>query len=322
MNSPQRTMKRVVKRTGPSLLSLTLFFSVIFALVPAQVSANSGLRRAQQLFRTSKYRKATVVLQGVVENRALGSTKRAQAAELLAICYLLLGEVPWAEKAFARLLNIAPDHRLRLGAKSKRVKAAFAKARKAYAKRSTKEARATGSSRRRRRRRDVEQKHPVVEVAAGPQLRIKRLPDQAQATAGRVWRLVVELEGALDPGSLTLYGATLGQSYVDHPMRQQNGRWIASIPLPESQKQTRFKYFIEAKDGRGEVVARLGKHAEPLVESVAAQKNISRPIPVYKRWWFWTIIGVAVAGGATAGLVVGLDNVPEGSLAPGVVRLR
>ncbi|MCA9523499.1 MAG: PEGA domain-containing protein [Myxococcales bacterium] len=27
--------------------------------------------------------------------------------------------------------------------------------------------------------------------------------------------------------------------------------------------------------------------------------------PFYKTWWFWTIIGVAVAGGATAGIVLG-----------------
>jgi tetratricopeptide (TPR) repeat protein len=27
--------------------------------------------------------------------------------------------------------------------------------------------------------------------------------------------------------------------------------------------------------------------------------------PIYKRWWFWTVIGVVVAGGVTAGVVAG-----------------
>jgi hypothetical protein len=29
------------------------------------------------------------------------------------------------------------------------------------------------------------------------------------------------------------------------------------------------------------------------------------PRPFYKTWWFWTLIGAAAAGGATAGAVVG-----------------
>jgi len=40
--------------------------------------------------------------------------------------------------------------------------------------------------------------------------------------------------------------------------------------------------------------------------------------PVYKRWWFWTVIGVAVAGAVTAGVVAtqvgGSDRLPAGQL--------
>ncbi|MCB9558072.1 MAG: hypothetical protein H6707_18300 [Deltaproteobacteria bacterium] len=46
------------------------------------------------------------------------------------------------------------------------------------------------------------------------------------------------------------------------------------------------------------------------------------PRPIYKRWWFWTAIGVVVAGGATAtALALGAErkSAPSGSLDPGVV---
>ncbi len=33
--------------------------------------------------------------------------------------------------------------------------------------------------------------------------------------------------------------------------------------------------------------------------------------PVYRRWWFWTIIGVAVVGGAATGVAVGMSNQDE-----------
>ena len=50
----------------------------------------------------------------------------------------------------------------------------------------------------------------------------------------------------------------------------------------------------------------------------------SGPTPVYKRWWFWTVIGVAVAGATTA-TVFALqpkDVSPvDGSLPPGRIQL-
>lgn len=33
-----------------------------------------------------------------------------------------------------------------------------------------------------------------------------------------------------------------------------------------------------------------------------------RETPTYKKWWVWTLVGVAVAGGAAAGLAVGLSR--------------
>ena len=47
--------------------------------------------------------------------------------------------------------------------------------------------------------------------------------------------------------------------------------------------------------------------AEAYAASGDEQANIVEPRrPVYRRWWFWTILGVVVAGAVTAGTVVGV----------------
>ena len=53
--------------------------------------------------------------------------------------------------------------------------------------------------------------------------------------------------------------------------------------------------------------------AAPVVVDEAPPVAAPEPVaeddtPVYKQWWFWTVIGVAVVGGVTAGLVVGLQD--------------
>jgi tetratricopeptide (TPR) repeat protein len=46
--------------------------------------------------------------------------------------------------------------------------------------------------------------------------------------------------------------------------------------------------------------------------------------PVYKRWWLWTLVGAAVVGGVTAGVVVGVQRAQQvdepASPLPAVVR--
>ena len=45
-----------------------------------------------------------------------------------------------------------------------------------------------------------------------------------------------------------------------------------------------------------------------------------RPVPVYRRWWFWTLLIGVAAGGATAGAVLGTRAEPRmGTLGPGGV---
>jgi tetratricopeptide (TPR) repeat protein len=76
-----------------------------------------------------------------------------------------------------------------------------------------------------------------------------------------------------------------------------------------------YHSFLAARD-QGNEHADLAQHIEslerervappPLVDATAALRaSPPRPIPVYRRWWLWTTVGVVIAGGVV-GAVLGV----------------
>jgi len=67
----------------------------------------------------------------------------------------------------------------------------------------------------------------------------------------------------------------------------------------------------------------LRDHNKPVLMSLeGSQAKPAADKPVYKKWWFWTIIGVAVAGaaaGVTVALLPGENDPVDGSLWPRVI---
>jgi len=67
----------------------------------------------------------------------------------------------------------------------------------------------------------------------------------------------------------------------------------------------------------------------PLVRNVLPTKGPVKEgpatsTPVYQRWWFWTIIGVAVVGGTVAAILTtrGGPEVPRGTIGNVAYPLR
>jgi hypothetical protein len=73
-------------------------------------------------------------------------------------------------------------------------------------------------------------------------------------------------------------------------------------PATADQKASRL-FAVASSEARQ---ARPAVPAPPPVQVVAT--------PVYRRWWFWTAIGVVVAGGVAAAFVLrpSSDNCPRG----------
>jgi hypothetical protein len=86
--------------------------------------------------------------------------------------------------------------------------------------------------------------------------------------------------------------------------------YMATIPgdlvLPPN-----VDYFLGAMDYAGNMLATRGDKDAPLRITVPGEEKVS----VVKKWWFWTIIGVAVAGiaGGIAGGVVAANKRTNGN---------
>jgi len=55
---------------------------------------------------------------------------------------------------------------------------------------------------------------------------------------------------------------------------------------------------------------------EPAATLVSAPAPTPARRPIYKRWWFWTAAGTAVAGGVVAAFLLTRNTQPTGTLAP------
>jgi hypothetical protein len=116
---------------------------------------------------------------------------------------------------------------------------------------------------------------------------------------------------------------------VSYRRLEASSRTVPGPPfdLPPPTPSAPIDYVIELMDSGGNVVATCGTSAAPLRWSraiaavprppapslsvtAAARPATSRP-PLYRRWWLWTGVGVVIAAGVTAGVVLGLSaNAP------------
>lgn len=94
---------------------------------------------------------------------------------------------------------------------------------------------------------------------------------------------------------------------------------VGAVPV-EHAVRSGFHDIVVQKDGFDEAST---KARVDVGESKIVEVGLSRSKEVYERWWFWTGLGVLVAGGAVAGVVGALntERAPDtGSIAPGQVR--
>lgn len=92
----------------------------------------------------------------------------------------------------------------------------------------------------------------------------------------------------------------------------------------EMLEKARFHFDSFVNNGKpGPLRNRARKLVTRLDRQITALKaERDRPPPIYKRWWFWTAIGVAVAGATTAVVIAAQptdEKVVEGTLPPGIL---
>lgn len=147
-------------------------------------------------------------------------------------------------------------------------------------------------------RRDVqliEGARAVVEVSLGgsaPQPRaLEPDPYSDVAPAGPIAAGRLRIDSVVSHATVTVDGRDFGEAPVDRALSA--GRHQVEVRA-EGFHPSRWSMLVA--DG---AVTRL---VPALERETSHEASAERPF--YTRWWFWTIVGAAVAGGVTAGVVV------------------
>lgn len=293
------------------LVALSLVCS---ALLPAAALAQGGdadaavaAIREQILY--ARYDDAIAGARTYLAREDLDAAHRNAGLEVLAIAHLANREEDRANEVLTLLYSRDPGHRLADPDASPMVQGAFARAREARPARVEVRLEHTPPDVTRRESPQIE-----VRVAEGRDAVSEVRLAYRTGTAGRYARIVMELDA--------------------------DGVARARLPLVGDPNHAQpVDYMLTAMAPSLTPLAHLGSQAEPLSITIPrAEREAPAPTPVLPatpaaqgttdepeggsvatKWWFWTLIVGAVAGGVTAA-VLARPSAPNGSL--GSVTLR
>lgn len=282
-------------------LALALALAVVAVAATAradnpQDAVRARMAEGEQLYQNQEYRAAIEDFDAVVHDPIAARADRARAYEYLGMSWLILGKKPRARAAFEELLAIDPHYTLSDPSHSPKLREFFEEVRSSFV--------------------------PGYGKAGGDAELEHDAP--TGATAGRPLEMqVVVIRGAPLVKKVTLFARRQGLlEYAPTPMRGEGGRWKLSYAPPRDVADYTLEYYVEARDDKERVVARVASPERPIPLPVHGVPVAVGPTPWYKRWYVWAAVGAAVAGGAIAGAVVGTEEkAPKGTLPPGTVSL-
>lgn len=167
---------------------------------------------------------------------------------------------------------------------------------------------------------------PQAALAAdteAPEIQHQHIEKAPMGQPLRVRATITDESGIFAP---TLYVRAVGQEdFVTLEMTKKGKQYEAQVP--GEQMGGDIEYFIEAFDEHGNGPARKGAPEAPLLvpvfdpsllpptlgDPLTAQVSDDDDRPLTEKWWFWTLVGVAVAGGVTTAIILassgGVDEV-------------
>ncbi|MDP3151782.1 MAG: PEGA domain-containing protein [Archangium sp.] len=127
--------------------------------------------------------------------------------------------------------------------------------------------------------------------------------DAATAVVGQG----VGVKGALPPGAKKLGEVVkarflvLSDGAIAEVWDVETGNRLAGLSLSAQEVNESAKKI-------GAFISKPGSAAVAAAEVTDTSEEPSAGGPVYKKWWFWTAVGVVAVGGITAGAVAGANN--------------
>jgi tetratricopeptide (TPR) repeat protein len=249
------------------------------------------LARAKRMIEVElRYTSAIEICDRVLEEPDLARKERVEAYRLLGIAYASKGKPDSAEAAFAALLELEPELELdpRL---SPKILSIFERAQAKIAPRTA-----------------------IEGVAALPENGRLTISARLQDPSARVQDVL-------------LFSRFGDREYESDVMSRAGDRAEAVIILPKLER-LRVEYYLEARDGRGEVLARAGSKETP--SAIVLDRQITEiapppPLPAieeatpwYAEWWVWVIAAGVIGAGVATAVVVDRtsDDPPRGTLDP------
>jgi tetratricopeptide (TPR) repeat protein len=268
-----------------SIIARQLF--VIALNIPVAVLAQSpALKDGIDAYNQVEYRQALVYLQAALR-RAARHEDRAQALYYLGCTYLALEQQEEARRAFEILLALDPTTVPGRSTTSPKIAEFYQKVRNSYP------------------------------TPVGPPTMAHTVPlalGQRQMTLDLQVR---HLSPRLRPVLRYRLGSAGG--FMREGRYQQVGGSVRFSVLLAGGESALGYYFALADDS-GLELKRLGSERRPFRLGRADDARQERPPfePVYRKWWFWTVVGAAIVGTAI-GVGVGVTRKSEASVSVGIM---
>ncbi|GAB4195690.1 MAG: hypothetical protein OHK0013_02130 [Sandaracinaceae bacterium] len=284
--------------------AVALLLAALWAPRPASAQTDPLAPVREQIL-YANYPEAIAGANAVLARTDLDARTRNSALELLATAQIASRAMDDARRTLAVLYGRDPGHRLTDPDASPPVISAFARAREANP--------------------------PRVDVRI-----VHRAPTLTRRESPSIEVQLASGADAVDEVHLSYrQGAETGWSRVVMN-RRPDGSFAARIPVVGAADQAvDVVYHVVATAPSGAELAHSGTEAEPLSLRIPAESpNLtarvdptSTPTPtaptqpsdrgsIAEEWWFWTIIGVVVAGAVVTGAVVATQSqgIPDGTL--------
>jgi hypothetical protein len=278
-------------------LTLTLTLTTTATATPTEdpgAVIKARIAEGERRYIDQEYRACIEAFTTVLQDPASTRDQRARAYEYIGLSWLILGKKPRAREAFEDVLSIDPHYTLSDPSKSPKLREFFEEVRASFL---PGYGHGAGEA-------DLEHSAPTGAVAG------RRVEIAALVTRGAA--LVKEV---------TLHSRRQGLlGFTSEPLRPDGARFRAGITPPRDTVDYVLEYYLEARDAKGRVVARVASPQRPLALRVSGAA--AGPTPWYRRWYVWAAVGAVVAGAVVGGVVAGTaERAPDGTLPPGKVSL-
>jgi len=273
--------------------SLIIIFLISLSAYYSYADNLSLLEEARSLMDKGRYRKARKILKRILKRGGNSQGVVAEIYRRLGWCEGALRKRRLAQESFKKLLLIRPEYRLPTLV-SPIIKIPFKRAIKFW----------------------KENKRAVI-IHSAP-------PSPKKETS-------VEIKAKLEGNDLGLLSSVVlylkkGRQKVYRklkPIKISKDEYLWRLDIKKGEK---ILYYIVALDKYNNEILLSGTSENPFIIEIkeekpkplptkiylpTAKREVEKPAPIYKKWWFWTIVGAVILSGVTTGVVLGVSRESE-----------